>query len=383
MKSNHSLPSSRDKLLFTPGPLTTSSTVKQAMLKDAGSWHWEFSAKVAWIRSELLRIAGLSVEGGWECVLMQGSGTFGVEAIFQTGVSPEGKVAVLTNGAYGERMLEMLKRARIPAAVIRSDESTPPSIDALESILASDKEITHVAAVHCETTTGILNPIAEYGEVARKYGKIYVVDAMSSFGAIPIDFEDCRIDYLVSSANKCIEGVPGFAFVFCRRPVLEATSGWSRSLSLDLLGQLRGFDKNGQFRFTPPTHSLLAFERALIELEQEGGIDGRHSRYRSNHARLLSGMRGLGFSSFLEPEVQSPIITAFRCPRDPAFSFEDFYRRLSDRGMIIYPGKLTQADTFRIGNIGRLFPAEMEQLVQAIEASLIDAGVTLPVTHPD
>jgi 2-aminoethylphosphonate-pyruvate transaminase len=371
---------SRDKLLFTPGPLTTSATVKQAMLRDAGSWHWEFSAKVGWIRSELLRLAGVSREAGWECVLMQGSGTFGVEAVFQTGVGPEGKVAVLTNGAYGERMLEMLKRARIPAAAVRAEESIPPALAELEALLARDAQITHVAAVHCETTTGILNPITEYGQLARKYGKVYVVDAMSSFGALQIDLEDCAIDYLVSSANKCVEGVPGFAFVLCRRAVLRACAGWSRSLSLDLLSQLEGFEKNGQFRFTPPTHSLLAFEQALLELEQEGGIRGRNARYRRNHAELLSGMARLGFGPFLPAELQSPIITAFRYPEHPGFSFADFYRRLSERGLLIYPGKLTRASTFRIGNIGRLFPAEMEHLVQTIEVSLNEAGVPTPVT---
>ena len=241
-----SLPTSKDKLLFTPGPLTTSLDVKQAMLHDAGSWHHEFNAKVAGIRNSLLRVGGVSRDSGWECVLIQGSGTFGVESVFLTGVPPHGKVAVLSNGAYGERMILMLQHARIAHAILRTPEDVPNDPDALDALLASDPDITHVAVVHCETTTGILNPIDRVGAVAKRHGKTYVVDAMSSFGAYPIHLEACGIDYIISSANKCIEGVPGFSFVLCRRAVLLATEGWARSLSMNLLDQLRGFEKNGQ-----------------------------------------------------------------------------------------------------------------------------------------
>ena len=262
------LPAAKDKLLFTPGPLTTSLSVKQAMLHDAGSWHFEFNALVADVRERLLQLAGVARATGWEVVPLQGSGTFGVEAVFQTCVAAEGKVAVLTNGAYGDRIVQMLKHARIVHVVLRALEDQPVDPDALDQLLAQDKAVTHIAVVHCETTTGIINPIEAIGRVARKHGKIHVVDAMSSFGAIPIDFEACGIDFLISSANKCIEGVPGFAFVFCRRQVLIACEGYARSLSLDLLGQLKGFEKNGQFRYTPPTHALLAFHQALAEIEQ-------------------------------------------------------------------------------------------------------------------
>jgi 2-aminoethylphosphonate-pyruvate transaminase len=190
---------------------------------------------------------------------------------------------------------------------------------------------------------------------------------MSSFAAIPIDFAATGIDYLISSANKCVEGVPGFSFVICRRADLMATEGWSRSLSLDLLAQLKGFDKNGQFRYTPPTHSILAFRQALSELHQEGGVPARAARYRRNHEVLVNGMQRLGFRLFLEPKVQSYIITSFYYPGDPNFSFDNFYRRLSDKGFIIYPGKLTRENTFRIGTIGRLFESDIRALLAAIE----------------
>lgn len=364
-----------DKLLFTPGPLTTSHTVKQAMLRDAGSWHFEFNAKVGWIRDKLLELAGLSRETGWEAILLQGSGTFGVEAVFATCVPPQGKVCVLANGAYGERMVQMLQHARIDRVVLRTPEDTPNDPAALDRTLRADATITHVAAVHCETTTGILNPVDELGRIAKRHSRLYIVDAMSSFGAVPLDFTAAGIDYLISSANKCLEGVPGFSFVICRRAALLACDGWARSLSLDLLGQWRGFEKNGQFRYTPPTHALLAFEQALRELDEEGGITARGARYRRNHEVLVAGMKQLGFRVYLRPEVQSYIITAFHFPTDPKFSFDEFYRRLSDKGFIIYPGKITQADTFRIGSIGRLFETDMRGLLAAIRESLHELGI--------
>ena len=371
------LPAARDKLLFTPGPLTTSLSVKQAMLHDAGSWHWEFNEIVASIRQRLLALAGVSRASGWEAILLQGSGTFGVESVFQSCVPPNGKVAVLANGAYGERMLAMLQHARIPHAVLRTTEDIPSNPSALDQLLASDPAITHVAAVHCETTTGIVNPIQNLGEVARRHNKVYVVDAMSSFGAYPIDFEACAIDFLISSANKCVEGVPGFSFVLCRRARLLATEGWARSLSLDLLSQLKGFEKNGQFRYTPPTHSILAFQQALNELDAEGGVAGRATRYQRNHQTLLQGMRQLGFTSYLPAEVQSWIITSFVFPKDPRFTFDAFYRKVSDKGHILYPGKISQADTFRIGNIGRLFESDMRAVVHAIAEAIEELGIQM------
>src|SRR5207249_5592251 len=377
MSSRPNLPTARDKLLFTPGPLTTSLSVKQAMLHDAGSWHFEFNAKVKWIREKLLEIAGLSPEAGWETILLQGSGTFGVEAVFATCVPSDGKVAVLANGAYGERMVLMLQRLKIDHVVFRTPENIPNDHQALDQALAADKTVTHVAQVHCETTTGILNPLNETGAVVKRHGRGFIVDAMSSFGAIPIDWAAAGMDYLVSSANKCIEGVPGFSFVICRREALLACEGYARCLSLDLLDQLKGFDKNGQFRYTPPTHSLLAFEQAMKELEYEGGVKGRGARYQRNHETLVKGMKQLGFRPYLNPAVQSYIITSFSYPDSESFAFDAFYRRLSDRGFIIYPGKISRANTFRIGSIGRIFPSDIDALVSAIGRVLNEMGVKM------
>jgi 2-aminoethylphosphonate-pyruvate transaminase len=371
------LAAAKDKTLFTPGPLTTSLPVKQAMLQDVGSWHFEFNAVVANVRKRILGLANLSPEAGYEAILLQGSGTFGVEAVLSTCVPPKGKVIVLANGAYGERMVLMLERARIEHTVLRSGMDSPNDTAALERALAADKSATHVAVVHCETTTGILNPIQEIGRIVRKYRRHYMVDAMSSFGAIPIDFEACGIDYLISSANKCVEGVPGFSFVIARRTALTACEGYARSLSLDLLDQLKGFEKNGQFRYTPPTHVILAFQQALNEFEQEGGVAARAHRYQHNHEVLVQGMTQLGFRTYLRPEVQSYIITSFYYPDDSKFSFDKFYRRLSDRGFIIYPGKLTAVNCFRIGSIGRIFEADIRALLAAIRETLDEMGVCM------
>jgi 2-aminoethylphosphonate-pyruvate transaminase len=368
-----------DKLLFTPGPLTTSATVKQAMLRDLGSRDDEFIDTVRSIRERLLAVAGVRPGQSFEAILMQGSGTFALESVISSVLPPTGKLLMLVNGAYGERMVLMAGPLGIPVETLRCPENETHEPAALQSLLERDRTITHVGVVHCETTTGILNPVAEFGRLVRAAGRSYIVDAMSSFGAIPLDLEAAGVDYLVSSANKCIEGVPGFAFVIARRTALLATEGFARSISLDLLAQWQGLEKTGQFRFTPPTHALLAFEQALRELEVEGGVAGRHARYATNHQIIAEGMARLGFQAHVPAARQSPIITTFRYPADPNFHFEEFYRRLSDKGFVIYPGKLSQADCFRIGCIGRLFKKDMEGLVTAVREVLADLGVTLPV----
>jgi 2-aminoethylphosphonate-pyruvate transaminase len=274
-------------------------------------------------------------------------------------------------------MALMLRHSKTEQVVLQSPEDTPNDIAALDLVLARDTKITHVAMVHCETTTGILNPVDEAGRIVKRHGRSFVVDAMSSFGSIPIDLRAAGIDYLVSSPNKCLEGVPGFSFVICRRAALLACEGNARSLSLDLLGQLKGFEKNGQFRYTPPTHSILAFEQALIELDQEGGIAARGRRYRNNQETLVSGMEELGFRPFLDPAVQSFIITSFHYPDDPRFTFDAFYRKLSEKGFIIYPGKISQADTFRIGSIGRIFESDIRSLLAAVAETLHELGIKL------
>jgi len=366
-----------DKLLFTPGPLTTSLTVKQAMLHDAGSWHHDFNERVRWIREQLLALAELSSADGWVVVPLQGSGTYGVESVFATCIPADGKVCVLANGAYGERMVLMLEHLKIPHLVLRCDESETPDLVQLEQALTNDSSITHVAAVHCETTTGILNPIHAIGDIVKRHCCLFIVDAMSSFGGMAINIESAGIDFLISSSNKCLESVPGFCFVIARRDDLTANKSQARSLSLNLVEQLLGFEKNGQFRYTPPTHTLLAFEQAIKELQLEGGVTSRTERYQSNHALLITGMLQLGFRPYLSPNVQSHIITAFHYPTDPRFLFSDFYLSLSSKGFIIYPGKISRDDTFRIANIGHLFEADIHRLLIAVGEAISEIGIEM------
>ena len=366
----------KDKPLFTPGPLTTSATVKQAMLHDLGSRDGAFIAIVREIRQELLRLA--EADGrGYEAILMQGSGTFGIEAVIGSITPPDGKWLFVVNGAYGQRMRQIARTLRIAASAVTFEESRPAVAEAVAMALDHDPTITHVGAVHCETTTGLLNPIAEIGAAAARGGKIFMVDAMSSFGAVPIPMADWGIDYLVSSANKCIEGVPGFSFVLARRAALENINGYARSLSLNLLAQWRGLEADGQFRFTPPVHALLAFRQALAELQAEGGVLGRAARYRRNYEVLVAGMRALGFTEYLRPEDQSYIITSFRYPSHPNFDFNRFYDLLNDKGFVIYPGKVSDAACFRIGTIGRISEADVRNLLAAIGETLAEMEVTL------
>ena len=373
------LPGARDKPLFTPGPLTTSLPVKMAMLRDLGSRDTEFIDTVSRVRETLLQIAGVSREEGFEAVLMQGSGTFGIEAVIGGSVPPHGKLLVAVNGAYGERMVQIAERLGIETVVVRGPETEPIDPKAIDKELANDHAVTNVAVVHCETTTGLINPVEQVGQVARRHGNRFILDSMSAFGAVPIHLEACAVDYLVSSSNKCIEGVPGFSFTICRRSALNSSAGWARSLSLDLHAQWKGLEKNGQFRFTPPTHAILAFDQALRELQQEGGVEGRSARYQRNREVLRDGMRAMGFAELLEERHQGWIITSFHSPTHANYAFEDFYNRLSDRGLVIYPGKVSNADCFRIGHIGRLFEADTRALLGAIRDVLTEMEVPVPL----
>jgi len=366
----------KDKALFTPGPLTTSRTVKQAMLRDLGSRDFEFIELVKDVRRRLTVLGGVD-ESEYTAVLMQGSGTFGVESVIGSVIPPDGKLLVIVNGAYGRRMVKIASVLKIACELLEFPEDCIPEIVDIEARLEHDASITHVAVVHCETTTGIFNPVKEIGAVVKNHGRQYFVDAMSSFGAMPLNLAESGIDYLVSSANKCIEGVPGFSFAIARKASLLATRGYARSLSLDLLAQWEDLEKSGQFRFTPPTHALLAFHQALIELEDEGGVEGRATRYQANYETILTGMVRLGFDAYLKPQNRGYIITSFLYPTHFKFDFHTFYELLNEKGFVIYPGKLSTVDCFRIGHVGRIDPNDSHGLLAAVAATLDEMGVTI------
>lgn len=366
-------PATRDPWLLTPGPLTTSATVKEAMLHDWGSRDANFIRINKEVREGLLEIAGATATH--VCVPVQGSGTFAVEAMIGSLVPRDGKLLVLVNGAYGRRIVKICEIIGRAHAVIERAENQPIDPAAVTAALAKDAAITHVAIIHCETTSGILNPLEEIAKVVAQAGRSLLVDSMSAFGAIPVDVRNVPFDALAASSNKCIEGVPGVGFVLVRKSVIEGAKGNAHSLALDLHDQYVSMEGNGQWRFTPPTHVLASFHQALAEHKAEGGVAGRGGRYRDNCRILVDGMRALGFETLLPDAIQAPIIVTFHMPAAPNFQFQTFYDRLKDRGFVIYPGKLTVADSFRIGCIGRLGATEMKAALAAIRDVMKEMGV--------
>jgi 2-aminoethylphosphonate-pyruvate transaminase len=362
-----------DPILLTPGPLTTSAETKSAMLFDWGSWDGAFNELTASVCRDLVDIVHAQDEH--VCVPLQGSGTFAVEAALGTLVPRDAKVLVADNGSYCKRIVRILGYLGREAVVLPHGEQAPADPARIDSALAADPAITHVAQVHCETGTGILNPLPQIAAVVANHRRCLIIDAMSSYAAIPIDARPIRFDALIAASGKCLEGVPGMGFVIARRTALERSSGNSRSLSMDLLDQWQYMQKTGQWRFTPPTHVLAALRSAINQYQAQGGLPARLARYTENCAALVSGMRALGFKTFLPDALQAPIIVTFHAPPDPKYDFTEFYRRVRDRGFILYPGKLTAVDTFRVGCIGAIGPDTLRRAVAAVADTLKDMGI--------
>ncbi|HXE50131.1 MAG TPA: 2-aminoethylphosphonate--pyruvate transaminase [Ramlibacter sp.] len=363
----------RDKILLTPGPLTTTLRTKLAMLRDWGSWDSDFNEITASVRASLLKI--VHGEDSHVVVPLQGSGTFSVEAAVGTLVPPGGHVLVLDNGAYCKRAVRLTRLMGRTCSVLEFDEAAQVSPAALEQKLGADTTITHVILIHCETGTGVLNPLQEVANVCALHGRSLIVDAMSSFGALPIDARETRFDALIAASGKCLEGVPGMGFVIIRKDVLDGCGGQSQSLAMDLHDQHTYMERTGQWRFTPPTHVVVALAEALAQFEAEGGQPARLERYTQNYRTLVHGMSRMGFMPFLEPAIQAPIIVTFHAPGDLRYDFKAFYAAARRIGFILYPGKLTQVETFRVGCIGAIGPNEMEQAVLAVAMALEDLGI--------
>ncbi len=361
-----------DPLLLTPGPLTTAAETRDAMMHDWGSRDQSFIDANATVRAALLKIA--NAEGSHVCVPLQGSGTFVVEATLGTLIPKDGKALILINGAYGTRMGKILDYAGRAYTILETPEDTPPDPAAVADALA-DGAITHVLVVHCETTSGILNPIEDISRVVAEAGRSLIIDAMSAFGAIELDADKVTFDAVMASSNKCLEGVPGMGFALIRESVLEGCKGNAHSLALDLYDQWKAMEGNGQWRFTPPTHVIFAFAKAIEQFEAEGGQPGRFARYSNNCKILVDGMAELGFRTLLPQGLQAPIIVTFHMPSDPAFDFQVFYDKVKDRGFVLYPGKLTVAPSFRVGCIGHLGADEMKAALKAMSEVLDEMGV--------
>ncbi len=361
-----------DYLLLTPGPLSTSPTVRLAMDRDWCTWDDDYNHGVVTpIRRRLVQLATSACPDEYTCVLMQGSGTFSVEATIGTAVPSDGQLLVLANGAYGNRLAQIAERLNIDHIVHDSGELDPPDLRRLEEELDGRPDLSHVVVVHNETTTGMMNPLDDIAGIVKSRDRVLLVDSMSAFGGVPLDVGELGIDYIISSANKCIQGVPGFGFIIARRSLLEQTRGQARSLSLDLYDQWRVMeDGQGKWRYTSPTHTVRAFYQALQELDEEGGIEARHARYAENQRRLVEGMERLGFQCVLPKAYHSPIITSFLNPDHPDYEFRRFYDLLKQQGFVIYPGKVTGVDSFRIGTIGHVFPDDIDRLIDAVERSM-------------
>ena len=355
-------------ILLTPGPLTTSARTRQAMLVDWGSWDERFNQLTASVCEQLLAI--LNGADSHHCVPLQGSGTFAVEAAIGTLVPRNGKVLVLINGAYGQRLAKICAVLGREFSTYETAEDQPSTAADVDRLLHADPAITHVALIHCETSTGILNPLPDIAQVVKTHGKRLIIDAMSSFGALPIDAREVPFDALIAASGKCLEGVPGMGFIFANKQALAAAEGNCHSLAMDLFDQHRYMAKSGQWRFTPPTHVVAALHEALLQYHEEGGLPARHQRYARNCQALLDGMAELGLRSFLPAAIQAPIIVTFHAPQDPRYQFKDFYERVKAKGFILYPGKLTEVDTFRVGCIGHVDAADMRAAVAAIAQAL-------------
>lgn len=371
-------PALGEPYLLTPGPLTTSAAVKEAMLKDWGSWDDDFRAMTRALRAQLLSLIGDSASD-YDCVPIQGSGSYCVEAMLGSFVPKDGKVLVLSNGAYGLRAAKTLDYLGRSYELLDKGDYLPPRGDEIARILQSDPEISHVMAVHCETSSGILNPLEEIAAATQASGRKLLIDSMSAFGALPLDPTALNCAAFVSSANKCIEGVPGFGFVIARHSEIADAKGNSHSLSLDVHTQWEAMEKTGQWRFTPPTHTIAAFLEALKAHSAEGGQPARLARYTRNRDVVVAGLRDLGFETLLDDRWLSPIIVTFFCPTDPNFSFQGFYDAMKKRGFIIYPGKLTVADSFRIGCIGQMDDHVMRRVVESAREALTEMNVTSAV----
>jgi len=365
----------RDPILLTPGPLTTSLTTKAAMLRDWGSWDASFNAVTARVRERLTAI--ISGRETHVCVPMQGSGTFSVEGAVNTLVPRDGHVLVLINGAYGKRLARLTEMMGRRLSTFETADDVPTTAADVARALDADASITHVGLIHCETSTGILNPLPEIADLVAKRSRSLIVDAMSSFGAIPIDAKKIPFDALIAASGKCIEGPPGMGFVFVRKTVLEQCAGRSTSLALDLYDQWTYMERTTQWRYTPPTHVVVAVDAALEQYVAAGGQPARYRRYAANCEMLISGMTEMGFKVFLDARIQAPIIVTFHAPADPKYAFKPFYDEVRNRGFILYPGKLTQVETFRVGCIGAIGPEEMRHAVNAVRDSLRSLGITV------
>lgn len=351
-------------ILLNPGPATTTDSVKQAMVvPDICPREKEFGLLVEGIRNDLVKI--IHGEKTHEAILFGCSGTGVVEACLSS-VVPEGKtVLIASNGAYGERMKDICERYNIGHQDYDEEWGKPLRVSELESFLSRfPTQISHVAFVHHETTVGILNPLPQIAELCQHFGVELIVDAMSSYAGLPIDLRRDQVHYVISSANKCLQGMAGVSFVIAHRDSLEKTSlVKKRSLYLSLFENFVFQKKTLQMQFTPPVQLMYALRQSVDEYFQEGG-QVRFERYGRLYEILREGLLTLGFKFLVETEYHSRLLTAILEPQHENYSFEGMHDYLYLRGFTIYPGKIKGTSTFRLANIGEIYPEDIKEFLR-------------------
>jgi len=363
-----------DPLLLTPGPVSVSRTVKEVMLRDRPAGDVEFTGDIAHARSYLVEV--INGKGAYTAVPVPGSATYANEAMIATLVPSGGKVLIHSNGVYGDRLVEICAHRHVPHVVLRTQPFTPATAAQFEAAIEADPAITHVLVVHCETSTGVLNPLEPVAAVCRKHSKALLVDAVASYGAVPIDARALGVQAITLSSNKCMQGVPGVGWAVVQNHALESAKGNADILTLDLWDQNQHMERTGLFRFTPPTQVVSAFAQACREHAEEGGTEGRLERYRRNWQRLVSGMRQMGFETVVPDNFASPIVATFREPEHPAFSFQKLFEGMKKRGFIIFPGRLALAGTFRIACMGTVTEDDIAEAMDAVAETMAEMGVT-------
>lgn len=375
-RSTHSVNIAR-KILLNPGPATTTDAVKMAqVVPDICPREHEFGDMVAWIQDELVNFVGsrkLNV-----CVLIGGSGTAAVEMVVSSVVPPHSGLFVINNGAYSARIIKIAQIYNIPVVAFESSNSEVIDYVALEKQIIQSREmlankqitLTHLAVIHHETTSGLLNDISRISALCKKHNLTTIVDAMSSYGAMTINMDVDGIHYLISSSNKNLQGMAGIGIVICNKKSLEQSKDVPmRNLYLNLYDQYAHFLKTKQFRFTPPVQTMYALKQAIVETKTEM-VDRRHLRYMESYHTLRSGMEDLGFRVLVADKDSSMFITTFFDPQDAKYSFSDMHDYLYELGYTIYPGKVSQANTFRIANIGDIDASDILRFLEYLKCYL-------------
>jgi len=367
-------------ILLNPGPVTTTDTVKQALVvADICHREVEFTDLMQGVRMDLLKVVNADPEQ-YTSILFAASGTGAVEACLSSVLASEKKVLIINNGPYGQRMLDIARRYHIPSLEYQVDYDQPIAITEIELLLIQNNNIGAVAMVHHETSSGILSSLRPIGELCHKYGCEFIVDAMSSFAGVDIDVEREHIDYIISSANKCLQGMPGLAFVIAKKSALMQSKGRARSFYFDLHQQFYALETQREMPFTPPVQIIYALRQALNEFLAET-LSGRIERYQRNYELLIKGFAKLGFTCLTPEDRASHLLAIIRFPGDQSYNFDEFHDYLFAAGFTIYPKKLSIPNTFRVACLGAIEPQDILRFFQSVATYMLKKTTQELISH--